>query len=152
MHMKVPFLAILFLSVFQLTVYAIQNNDYSRKSFDEVLGVDPDSIIEIQMIDYSGIVHHTKEPEEIREILHIFNQMEYQRLRSDQTSYMPRKTVTISLFDENKQSDFLIPYGKETIIGHNVYRIRNGTIGQDVMLQILDTLQENETTNSSQEK
>src|SRR5690625_4350158 len=108
MHIKVPFLAILFLSVFQLTIYAIQNNKDSKKDFKEVLAVDQETILEIQMSDFSGNVHHTKDPEQIREILDYFNQFEYQRLRNDQTSYMPNKTMMISMYDED-QIDFIIP-------------------------------------------
>lgn len=148
MHIKVPFLAILFISIFQLTVYGIQNNDYSEKDFDEILAVHQDNILEIKISGFSGRVHHTKDPEQIRYILNYFNQFQYQRLRNDQTSYMPNKTLMISIYGEY-QTDFIIPYGKEVLVSHKVYRIKNGTIEQDVLLEIFDSLLDSENKDST---
>lgn len=133
MHIKVPFLAVFFISIFQIIVYGI----LSTESFDEVLAVDRDNVAEIQIIDFSDQVHHIKDPEQIRNILDYFNQFEYQRLSNDQTSYMPNNTMMISVYDEY-QTDFIIPYGKEVLISHKVYRIKNGSIEQDVLLNLFN--------------
>jgi|SRR5690625_284243 len=148
MHMKVPFLAVFIISIFQLTIYGIQNNHYSPKDFTEVLTVHQDDITEIQIRDLSGQVHDTKNPEQIREILAYFNQFQYQRLRNDQTAFMPNKTMMISMQDD-QQTDFIIPYGKEAMISQKVYRIKNGTIEQDVLLEMIEMLQKSANIDSS---
>jgi|SRR5699024_1041675 len=137
MHIKVPFLAILIISVAQLTVYGIQNNNYSKKDFDEVVNVEQDDISEIQIRDLAGIEHKTDNPEQIKEIIDYFDQFQYQRLRNDQTSFMPMKTMMINMEDSH-QSDFIIPYDQEVLISHKVYRVKNGTIDQDMLLKMID--------------
>lgn len=140
MHIKVPFLAVLFITIFQLTVYGLQNNAHSTKDFDDVLTVNQDDISEIQMSDLSGRVHRTKDPKQMNDIIDFFNQFQYQRLRDDQTSYMPMKTMMITIHDED-QTVFIIPYGEEILINHKVYKIKNGSIEQDELLDLLDALQ-----------
>ncbi|MGM8365647.1 hypothetical protein ACLIBG_09205 [Virgibacillus sp. W0181] len=135
MHIRIPFLAVLIITIFQLTVYGIQNNEHSAKDFNEIMTVQLDNITEISMIDLSGEQRCTKDPKHIKAFVNYFNQFQYKRLRNDQTAFMPKRTMTIN-FDTGDDIDFIIPYGNEVFISHKTYSIRNGTIEQDELLEM----------------
>src|SRR5690625_6239179 len=143
MHIKVPFLAVLIISIFQTTLYGIQNNHYSRKDFNEILTVQPENITEIRISNFSGHGRHTTDPEQIKDIFNYFNQFQYQRLRNDQTAFMPKRTMMINIY-AGENIDFIIPYGKEAFINHKVYRVKNGVIEQDLLLEIFHSLPDTE--------
>lgn len=127
MHIKVPFLAVLLVTLIQLATYALQHNAYSAKSADEVLLSDENKITEVQLIDLSGKTHETNNPEVIKKVRSYLGEVEYVRLRNDQTFYMPMRTMTLRLFD-GENTDLIIPYGQEAFINHKVYRIKKGTL------------------------
>lgn len=133
MHMKVPFLVVLVLSFFQILVYAF----ISTEAFDDILTVDPEHVNKIELIDFSNQMHVVKDPQQIEAILDYFRQYEYQHHPDDQTAYMPKRTIMISLYDQ-KHTDFIIPYGKEVLVSHKVYSLANEGIDQDALLRLFD--------------
>src|SRR5699024_8431184 len=126
-------LTVFFISILQIIVLAI----VSYEELDEILTVNPDSILEIEITDFSSQVHSIKDPEQIREIVDYLNQFEYQRLVNDQTDYMPMNKMIVTVYD-GQRSDFIIPYGNEALISHKVYQIRNGPIEPDVLLRMIN--------------
>ena len=132
MHTKIPFLVVFFLSILQIIVYAV----LSYEEFDEILTVNTDKVVEIEISDLFNQIHSTKDPEQIENILAYFNEFEYQRLLDDQTAYMPMNTMMINMYD-GEQHDFIIPYGNEVLVSHKIYRIQNGPIEEDVLLDMM---------------
>jgi hypothetical protein len=132
MHTKIPFLVVFFLSILQIIVYAV----LSYEEFDEILTVNTDKVVEIEISDLFNQIHSTKDPEQIENILDYFNEFEYQRLLDDQTAYMPMNTMMINMYD-GEQHDFIIPYGNEVLVSHKIYRIQNGPIEEDVLLDMM---------------
>src|SRR5699024_12806733 len=124
MHIKVLFLAVLIISIFQITLYGIQHNEHSKKEFSEIVSVQPDNISEIQLTDLSNHTHQITDPKQMKQLINYFNEFEYQRLRNDQTGYMPMRTMMIYM-DDVKKTDFIIPYGKEVRSIHKQYRIKD---------------------------
>lgn len=135
MHIRIPFLAVLIITIFQITVYGIQNNEHSTKDLNEILTVQLDNITEISMTDLSGHQRHTKDPKQIKAFVNYLNQFQYKRLMNDQTAYMPNRTMTIDFYTGNEM-DFIIPYGKEALISHKVYSVKNGTIEEDELIEM----------------
>lgn len=137
MHIKVPFLAVLFISLFQLSVYAVQNDEYSAKSFTEVFPLKQTDVSEIKVDDYANRTYSIQNREQIEDVLRYFNQFQYKRLRNDQTSFMPDNTLMIH-FDDGKHTAFIIPYEKEVMINNKVYKLQNGTLDENKLLELTD--------------
>jgi hypothetical protein len=133
MHMKVPFLAVFSITIFQVVTLAI----LSYEEINELLMINPNQVDKIEITDYSNEVHTMKDPEKISDLLDYLNQFEYQRLVGDETSYMPMNTILITIYD-GETSDFIIPYRQEALISHKVYKIRNGPIDPDVILRMIN--------------
>lgn len=141
MYTRLPFLAVLIISIFQITLYGIQNNEHGVKEFNEILTVQVDHITEISMTDLSGEERRTRNPKQIEAFIDYFNQFQYKRLRNDQTAHMPNRTMTINFYDGD-EIDFIIPYGQEVFVSHKVYRIKRSTIDQDDLLEMFLLLPE----------
>lgn len=141
MYIRIPFLAVLIITIFQLIVYGIQNNEHSAKDFNEILNVGVDDITEMSMIDLSGKQRETKSSEHIEAFVSYFQQFQYKRLRNDQTAYMPNRTMSINFYADD-EIEFIIPYGKEIFISNKVYYIKKGTIEQDDLLKMFRSLPE----------
>lgn len=137
MHIKVPFLAVLFISLFQLSVYAVQNDEYSAKSFTEVFPLNQTEVSEIKVDDYANRTHSIQGTTQIEEILQYFDQFQYKRLRNDQTSFMPDHTLMIQ-FDDGEHTAFMIPYEKEVMINNKVYKLQNGKLAENKLLELTD--------------
>lgn len=148
MHIKIPFLAVLIITVFQLTLYGIQNNKYSSKDLDEILTVNLDNVTEVSITDLDGAERHTTNPKQIDAIVDYFNQFEYQRLMNDQTAFMPERTMTINYY-VGKEMNFMIPYGKEAFIDHRVYSVKGGTIDQATLLEMFQSMPEDNHPDNS---
>src|SRR5699024_7353134 len=136
MHIKVLFLAVLIISIFQITLYGIQHNEHSKKEFSEIVSVQPDNISKIQLTDLSNHKHQITNPKQMKQLINYFNQFEYQRHRNDQTGYMPIRTMMIYM-DDGEQTDFIIPYGKEVLISHKTYMITGVDIDKRELVKII---------------
>lgn len=141
MHIRIPFLAVLIISIFQITLYGIQNNEHSTKELNEILNVQMNNITEISMTDLSGNERHTKDPKQIKVFVNYLNQFQYKRHMDDQTSYMPNRIITIN-FHTDDEMDFIIPYGNEVLISHKVYSVKNGIIENDKLIEMFSLLPE----------
>lgn len=141
MYTRLPFLAVLIISIFQITLYSIQNNEYGVKEFNEVLTVQVEHVTEISMTDLSGEERRTKHPKQIEAFIRYFNQFQYKRLRNDETAYMPNRTMTINFYDGD-EIDFIIPYGQEIFVSHKVYSVKKSTINPDELLDMFLLLPE----------
>lgn len=141
MHIRIPFLAVLIITVFQLAVYGIQNNEHSTKGLDEVLTVPLDNITEISMTNLSRRQRNTTDPEQIQAFVSFLNQFQYKRLRNDETSYMPNRTMTINFYSDDEM-DFIIPYEQEVFITHKVYIVKNGPIRESELVELFLSLPE----------
>lgn len=139
MHIRVPFLAVLVISIFQLAVYGIQNNEYSKKDFDEIFILQLDDITELSMTNLSGQRRSTKDPEQILSFLNYFDQFQYQRLMDDQTAFMPKRVFSISFY-AGDEVEFIIPYGNEALVTHKVYSVKSGEIEQEKLLEMFLSL------------
>lgn len=139
MHIRIPFLAVLLISIFQLTIYGLQNNEYSKKELDEILTVSFDDVTEISMTDLAGNERRTTNPEQIKTFLQYLDQFKYKRLMNDETTYMPMQTMSIYLYAD-EDIEFIIPYGKEALITHKVYSVKDGTIEQADLLELFNSL------------
>lgn len=133
MHTRIPFLVVFILSILQIIVYTVL--DYEE--FEEIVAVDPEQVVEIEISDRSSQMHSIQDHEQIKKILDYLSTFEYHRLLADQTAYMPMNTMTINIYD-GEQHDFIIPYGDEVLISHKVYRIQNGPIEEDVLLDMFN--------------
>lgn len=127
MHIKIPFLAVLIISIIQITIYGLENNNYSKKSFDEIIGVAPEEITEITLTDLEKQKHSVSSQDKIDKIITYFSQFNYQRLRNDETSYMPMQTMMLNIQTED-QTYFLIPYQKEILLDYKTYKVDHDTI------------------------
>jgi hypothetical protein len=139
MHIKIPIIAFLIVSSIQLAVYGIQNNKYSKKDFAEILTVQQGAITTIRISDLAGRERYTQDPAQMEMILDYFAQFRYQRLMNDQTAFMPSRTSTVYL-DAGDDTVFIVPYGKEVIIDHRVYRVRGGMIEQQFLTDMFQVL------------
>lgn len=137
MHIKVPFLAVLFMSLFQLSVFAVENDEYSAKNFAEIFPLNQTDISEITVDDYSSRTHSIKDKARIEEVLHYFDQFQYKRLRNDQTSFMPDNTLMIH-FDDGERTTFIIPYKKEMMLDNKVYKLKGGELSEEKLLDLFD--------------
>lgn len=137
MHIKVPFLAVLFISLFQLSVFAVENDEYSAKNFAEIFPLNQTDISEITVDDYSSRTHSIKDKDRIEEVLHYFDQFQYKRLRNDQTSFMPDNTLMIH-FDDGERTTFIIPYKKEMMLDNKVYKLKGGELSEEKLLDLFD--------------
>ena len=137
MHIKVPFLAVLFMSLFQLSVFAVENDEYSAKNFSEIFPLNQADISEITVDDYSSRTHSIKDKARIEEVLHYFDQFQYKRLRNDQTSFMPDNTLMIH-FDDGERTTFIIPYKKEMMLDNKVYKLKGGELSEEKLLDLFD--------------
>lgn len=137
MHIKVPFLAVLFISLFQLSIYAVQNDEYSAKSFTEVFPLKQTDVSEIKVDDYANRTYSIQDREQIEDVLQYFDQFQYKRLRNDQTSFMPDNTLMIH-FDDGEHTAFMIPYEKEVMMNNKVYKLQNGTLDENKLLELTD--------------
>lgn len=142
MHTRIPFLAVLIITVFQLAVYGIQNNEHSTKDLNDILNVDLNNITEISMTDLSANQRNTTDPEQIKAFVDYLNQFKYKRLRNDQTNFMPDRTMTINFYT-NSGMDFFIPYGNEVLLTHKIYRVQHGPIDEDELMDIFNLLPPN---------
>src|SRR5699024_5287006 len=84
------------------------------------------SITKLTM-EIGGVSKTTKDKSKINELFEHFNQVEYKRMRGDQTAYMPTKAYIIYLH-EGDYSDFIVPYNDEAMISYNVYKIKKDEI------------------------
>src|SRR5699024_12791413 len=105
MHIKVPFLAVLFISLFQLSVFAVENDEYSAKNFSEIFPLNQADISEITVDGYSSRTHYIKDKARIEEVLHYFDQFQYKRLSKDQTTFKPDNTLMIH-FEDDEDNTF----------------------------------------------
>ena len=137
MHIKVPFLAVLFISLFQLSVFAVENDEYSAKNFAEIFPLNQTDISEITVDDYSSRTHSIEDKTRIEEVLHYFDQFQYKRLRNDQTSFMPDNTLMIH-FDDGERTTFIIPYKKEMMLDNKVYKLKGGELSEEKLLDLFD--------------
>lgn len=142
MHTRIPFLAVLIITVFQLAIYGIQNNEHSPKDLNEILTVELDNITEISITNLAAQQRNTTDPKQIEAIIKYLNQFKYQRLRNDQTTFMPDRTMTINFYADGEM-DFFIPYGKEVLLTHRIYRVKNGIIEEDELIELFFLLPKN---------
>lgn len=96
---------------------------------------------QIEVSNLTGNYRSTEDKEEIRFILNYLSQVKYKRLMNDQTAYMPKRASIIYFYD-NEQSNFIVPYENEAMINYKVYKVKNGTIDQNVLLKIYESLEE----------
>src|SRR5699024_8715527 len=127
MHIKIPFLAVLIISIIQITFYGLENNNYSKKNFDEIIDMAPEDIIEISLTDLEKQEHKLTSQKHIDKVLRYFSQFNYQRLRNDETSYMPMQTMMLTIRTED-QNYYLIPYQKEILLDYKTYKVHYGLI------------------------
>lgn len=137
MHIKVPFLAVLFISLFQLSVFAVENDEYSAKSFAEIFPLHQSQVSEIKVDDYSNRTYSIEDGARIEEITEYFNQFQYKRLRNDQTSFMPDNTLMIH-FDDGEHTAFIIPYKKEMMLDNKVYKLKDDELSEEKLLDLFN--------------
>lgn len=112
-----------------------------EQSFDDTLTVSLDRIDKVVMSDLEepGIYKTTTDPREIRELTQYLDQVTYTQANGHDTGYMPTRAIIIYLFEQDEHN-FIVPYEKEAIIAHNVYRVNQGTIDNQFLLEYYDSL------------
>src|SRR5699024_7376476 len=137
MHIKVPFLAVLFISLFQLSVFAVANDEYSAKNFAEIFPLNQTDNHKTTVDEYSSRTNPIKDKARIEEVLHYFDHFQYKRLRNDQTSFMPDNRLMIH-FDDGERTTFILPYKKEMMLDNKVYKLKDGEFSEERLIELLD--------------
>ncbi|WP_373894847.1 hypothetical protein ACUL41_16785 [Virgibacillus natechei] len=132
MRKIIPFLFII-TTLFSIVVFVIAYSNYT-KELDDTLDVNPEAVtkITIAISENTDQYKSTKDQEKINRLMNYLNQLSYQRLSGDQTSYMPMQASIIYFFENEKQS-FMVPYETEAMIDHKVYKIKNGNIEETLL-------------------
>src|SRR5699024_10903646 len=89
--------------VVTVSILVLKYSEY-EKNFEETIEIDKASINQLKM-EIGGVSKTTKDKSKINELFEHFNQVEYKRMRGDQTAYMPTKAYIIYLH-EGDYSDF----------------------------------------------
>src|SRR5690625_14380 len=138
------FIAVLFsVIVITVAVFAFYKSDYRTKPLQDVVTVDPQEVTEVSLNSpyLNTGFHSTTDPQKINILIHYLKDTGYQRLNNDQSSYMPTRAAMIYLY-ENDKTDFLIPYEKEVMINHKVYRVKNQDIDNQFLQDFYLSLEE----------
>ena len=123
--------------VVTVSILGLKYSGY-EKNFEETLELDKASITKLTM-EIGGVSKTTKDKSKINELFEHFNQVEYKRMRGDQTAYMPTKAYIIYLH-EGDYSDFIVPYNDEAMISYKVYKIKKGEITYEFLNNYYESL------------
>ncbi|MBP1969915.1 hypothetical protein J2Z83_002023 [Virgibacillus natechei] len=139
MRKTIAFLFII-LALPSLSLIAIAYSNYV-KELNDALHVNPEEVTKITVgsSESKGQYKSTREEEKINILMNYLNQVDYQRLSGDQTSYMPTK-ASIIYFNENEKQSFMVPYETEAMIDHKVYKIKNGTIEDSFLIELYHSM------------
>src|SRR5690625_7893016 len=112
-----------------------------NKDYDETLTSSSHEISKLTM-DTPSDRHYksTTNKKEIKRFTDYFNHVTYERMLADRTGYMPDRASIIYL-DGNNQSNFIVPYKKEVMINHKVYKVKNGKIDSEFLKAFYDSLE-----------
>ena len=138
MPKKLIFLSICL--IITIAIMGILHSDYRDKSFEETLTVDISDITQITM-ELNGMARKTTNKTKINELINHLNQLDYQRLRGDYTSYMPTKAPII-YFHTKEYIDFIVPYNTEAMISYKVYKVKRGRITNKFLFGYYESLNE----------
>ncbi|WP_163971513.1 hypothetical protein [Oceanobacillus halotolerans] len=134
---KVVFIFLIVL--FVLTPLAMQIPT-GTKNLADTFDINPKNITKLTLnIPYQNNYKSTTDKKKINAFIHYFNQVTYDRLRGDVTAYMPTKASIIYVYGNDK-SDFIVPYEKEVMISHKVYKVENGVIENDFIIKFYNSL------------
>lgn len=122
-------LFILYAAILIVMVVTFQNSSYHSQSFSNMLTINSQTITKITISSpvHVGQYKITTDKEKINELINYLNQFKYNRMLNDQTAYMPTQASIIYFFDD-KESNFIVPYGNEAMISQKVYKVKNGYI------------------------
>src|SRR5699024_11864632 len=84
-------------NVVKVSILGLKNSGY-EKNFEKTLELDKASITKLTM-EIGGVSKTNKDKSKINELFEHFNQVEYKRMRGDQTTYMTTKAYYNYLHD-----------------------------------------------------
>ncbi|GAB3057298.1 hypothetical protein [Virgibacillus ainsalahensis] len=124
-----------------MVVLAFENSDYREKDLGETLDINTDEITKITLSTpiFNSQYKTTTDQDEIETFIKYFDQVEYQRLSGDQSTYMPMKASSIYIYGEEK-SGFIIPYENEAMINYRVYRIKLGKLENQFLIDFYNSI------------
>lgn len=131
------FVTILLL-VFLYVLSLFMNDDIL---FEETLTINSDQIDKIMISDLrkTGQYKTTTDPEKIEQFLRYFGQVTYTRLSGDQTAFMPTRAAIIYLY-EGEKFNYIVPYETEAMIAYKVYKINDGQIDNQFLVEYYKSL------------
>ncbi|MBU5466807.1 hypothetical protein KQI49_08170 [Virgibacillus sp. MSJ-26] len=118
----------------------VMSDQIVNKNFDETLNISSHEISKLTM-DTPSNRHYksTTNKKEIKRITDYFNCVTYERMLADRTGYMPDRASIIYL-DGNGHTNFIVPYKKEVMINHKLYKVKNGEIEGKFLKSFYDSL------------
>lgn len=135
--MKIVVIGVVILTLFLL---GGKYSDYRKKSFIDILEVNPEAVSRIS-VGIAGEYKSTTDKQKINELLHYLDSVWYTRLQGDQTAYMPMEASIIYLYEDN-QVDFIVPYNDEVMISYKVYKVKNGEISSSFLYEYYQSMED----------
>lgn len=126
--------------IYAMTPLFILGNQVVDKNFEETLNIPSKEVTTLTM-DTPGDYHYksTTNKAKIKLFTNYFNHVTYERMLADRTGYMPYRASIIYL-DGNNRSNFIVPYKKEVMINHKVYKVKDGKIDSEFLKAFYDSL------------
>ncbi|MFB4168492.1 hypothetical protein [Virgibacillus sp. JSM 102003] len=110
-----------------LTAFAMQF-DGSTQRLSETLNVNPDAVTKISLSPPTESNYNsTTDDDKIDEFIHYIEQLNYNKIRGNEPSYLPMTASMIYLY-ENNQVDFIVSFEDKVMISQQVFEVKNGEI------------------------
>ena len=135
------YIYIILIFIYAMIPLFVLANQVVEKNFEETLNISPEQITKLTL-DTPDNYHYksTENQRKIKFFTDYLSQLTYERMLADRTGYMPDRASIIYL-DGNNQSNFIVPYKKEVMINHKVYKVKNGNIDSEFLKAFYDSLE-----------